>query len=276
MTQPLPTWMKGIEKDGDDFIKATKPFVSAVEISNLIDLSSASLLEQHHRILIMGDSGSGKTHFIGTMPKPFVCDFDRGLNTLQGKPVKAMAFGPEDWNAFAAEVKAWKGGPMYGCETFCVDSLSMASEAAMNAVLTKSGRRGGQPTVQDWGEAIRRVKDMLGYITTLPCNVVVTAHWQLVRDEILGDVQYLPLIFGKDLPHRLGIWFDEVYSTLVRTKIEGTSSVTSYDLQVKPDARSRIIKSRMNSTGMLFNQFEAPDFNHLQKKVNPELLHEQE
>lgn len=268
MAEPkLPAWMQGAETDGDDFIKVTKPFLAPMEIKNIVDLSSAPHAGQYKRILIMGDSGSGKTRFIGTMPKPFVCDFDRGLNTLQGKPVKAMAFGPDDWNAFAAEVKAWKEGALYGCETFCVDSLSMASEATMNAVMTKAGLYGGQPRVQDWGEAIRKMKDMLGHITTLPCHVVVTAHWQLVRDEMLGDIQYVPLIFGKNLPHLLGIWFDEVYSTIVRTKIEGTAYSTSYDLQVKPDARSRIIKSRMNSTGTLFDQYEVPDFNHLQKKV---------
>lgn len=219
------------------------------------------------RILLMGDSGTGKTHFIGTMPKPFVCDFDRGLQTLRGKPVKALPYNPDDWAAFRKEVMDWRKGPKYDCLTFAVDSLSMAADSAMRYVLNKNGRAGQQPNIAEWGEAIREVKDLLGYLTTLPCNVVVTAHMEMVKDELLGDLQYRPLIFGKDLPSRLPIYFDDVFKTVVQTKLEGGKTVSSYRLQVKPDMRTSMIKSRMNTDGKLFEQYEEPDYGVLTKKL---------
>lgn len=250
----------------------TTPFLKA-EINlpeNLaIDLSvAASPGKLYSRILLMGDSGTGKTHFIGTMPQPFVADFDRGLQTLRGKKVMAMNYSIEDWAAFRKEVQAWRFGTKYECQTFCVDSLSMAADAAMQYVLKKNGRAGQQPTIADWGEAIREVKDVLAYVTTLPCHVVVTAHLEMVKDELLGDLQYRPLIFGKDLPSRLGIYFDDVFRTVVQTKLEGGKQVSAYRLQVKPDMRTSMIKSRMNLDGKIFDQYEEPDFNALQAKVN--------
>lgn len=247
-----------------------KPFM-AIDLSEpkgMMNLANENVLSAHSRVLIMGDSGTGKTHFVGTMPKPFIADFDRGLTTLLGKDVKAVAYSKEGWQDFKNEVERWrKQGPCYDCETFVLDSLTMAAEAAMYHVLKKNGRLSGQPTIADWGEAIREVKDVLDWVTTLACNVAVTAHIQLEKDEILGDIQYRPLIFGKDLPARLGIWFDEVYATTVQTTIVQGKSESKYRLQVRPDGRNKMIKSRMNKAGKLFEQYEEPDFNQLKNKA---------
>lgn len=243
------------------------PFLKAEINENIIELDQPHATPAFNRILLMGDSGTGKTHFIGTMPSPFICDFDRGTSTLRGKKVKVLPFAMTEWKDFKAEVLAWRGGPQYDCATFCVDSLTMAADAAMTHVLKKNNREAGQPTIADWGEAIREVKDVLGYITTLPCHVVVTAHQELVKDELLGDLQYRPLIFGKDLPARLGIWFDDVFKTVVQTSITGGKQVSAYRLQVKPDMRNQMIKSRMNTDGKIFDMYEDPDYVGLTKKL---------
>lgn len=258
------------DDDAADFFKekgVTGPFVS-VNIKEEPKSMMGTQASPYKRILIIGDSGTGKTHFVGTMPKPFVADFDRGLATLQGKDVLTTPYDADSWGDFKKEIQDWRKGPQYGRETFSLDSLSMASEAALAAVMTKNGRRTAQPTIADWGEAIREMKEVLGYLTTLPCHVVVTAHNQIVRDEVLGDIQYLPLIYGKDLPHRLGIWFDEVYATTVQETIQNGQKQIGYRLQVKPDGRSKIIKSRMNTDGKLFQMYEEPDFSALVAKTS--------
>lgn len=229
---------------------------------------SAFQSSPYHRILLIGDSGTGKTHFLGTMPKPFIADFDRGLSTLSGKDVQALMYSPTNgWPEFRKEVQEWRQGAKYGCETFCLDSMTTAADAALTWVLVKNGRSGQQPTVQDWGEAIREVKALMGYLTTLPCHVAVTAHAQVVKDELLGDVQYLPLLYGKDLPHRLGIWFDEVYMTTVTSEVKNGAKANRYRLQVKPDTRMKILKSRMNTDGALLDTYEEPDFGSLVAKI---------
>lgn len=245
------------------------PFMSVEMKAPPLNMKNATAENAFHRILVIGDSGTGKTHFIGSMPKPYVADFDNGLATLRGKDVSARRYGPEGWADLKKEVQDWRNGPHYDCETFCLDSLTMASDAAMQHVLSARGRHGQQPDIKDWGDAIREVKDLMGFLTTLPCHVLVTAHNQLIKDEVLGDIQYAPLIYGKDLPVRLPIWFDEVYATTVVSKIEGGKTQSKYQLQVKPDQRNKIIKSRMNTDGKLFDMYEEPDFAALVKKTQP-------
>lgn len=241
--------------------------VDVSEPKNMINLSQNQTGSVgYSRILLMGDSGTGKTHFIGTMPKPFVADFDRGLATLLGKDIAAVQYSKEDWLEFKQELQHWRKGARYGRETFAIDSLTQAAEAAMFYVLKKNGRDKAQPTIADWGEAVREVKDAMDWISTLPCHVIVSAHNQLERDEVLGDIQYRPLVFGKDLPARLGIWFDEVYATTVATQLEQGKPVSKYRLQVRPDGRNKMVKSRMNKEGKLFEQYEEPDFNTLREK----------
>ncbi len=243
------------------------PFIT-VNTTSSFNLKDMKTTPTWSRILLMGDSGTGKTHFLGTMPKPFVADFDNGVTTLAGKDVGATIYSPSEWQKFKTLVEIWrKSGPQEEYQTFCLDSLTMAADAAMRYVLEKNGRLTGQPTIADWGEAIREVKDMMGFLTTLKCHVVVTSHSQLVKDELLGDIQWVPLIFGKDLPHRLGIWFDEVYLTTIVNSIAGGQKTNEYRLQVKPDSRVRMLKSRMNTDGKLFDTYETPDFAALRAKT---------
>lgn len=259
-----------LDKFKEDDAKEDEKFLQVIMGPQPLSLANKAS-SPYHRILVIGDSGTGKTHFLGTMPKPFVADFDHGLATLYGKDVKFMQFTDKNWLEFKSVIKEWKTGPQWECETFCIDSLTMASEAALTWVMTKNGRSGQQPTVQDWGEAIREVKDVLNHVTTLGCNVCVVAHSQLVKDEVLGDLQYLPLIYGKDLPHRLGIYFDEVYMTTVVPSIKGGAKVNEYKLQVKPDSRMKILKSRMNTDGKIFELYEEPNFVSLVAKIqNPQ------
>ena len=51
------------------------------------ELNLAEVKPDIKKILLIGPEGSGKTHFIGTMPKPiYLFSFDKGYHTLAGKP----------------------------------------------------------------------------------------------------------------------------------------------------------------------------------------------
>jgi hypothetical protein len=144
----------------------------------------------------------------------------------------------------------------------------MAADAALQYVLDKQGRDMSRIQIQDWGEAIREVKDVLGYITTLKCHACVIAHLQVEKDEARGEMRWGPLIYGKDLPGRTPIYFNSVFMTSISTVPAGGKMVTTYKLQVKPDARFTMLKSRMDRDSTKFDLFETPDFNHLVAKAN--------
>lgn len=218
------------------------------------------------RILLLGPSGTGKTSFLATMPAPYVADFDNGLTSIMGRDVEADQFhdpdpdNPTAYLEFKKVLKRWRDKPER--ETFCVDSLTTFSNAIFKWAMKENGRLNQQPSQGDWGKAINEVTKALGAISTLKCNVVMTAHLQVERDELLGSIKYGPLIYGRGLPGSIPIYFDEVYLTTVSAK-PGAPAV--YRLRMHPDQRYDIIKSGMNRLGC-FGVEEDPDFSKLLAK----------
>ncbi|HUT86482.1 MAG TPA: AAA family ATPase [Candidatus Heimdallarchaeota archaeon] len=233
--------------------------MAAAELQRLRDRDRRT---EFKRILLIGESGTGKTQFIGTMPKPFIADFDRGLTTIAGHEtaVSKDFSGEGGWDDFMKEVQAWrKDGPQYDCETFALDSLTCAADACMTSIMAAKGSAGAQPGIAEWGAAIRKVKDLMGYLTTLRCHVIVNAHLEITKDEVLGGMVYQPMIFGKELPGKLPIYFDEVWVSDVQVTTKGGEPETTYRMQVMPDQRIRIVKSRLADSGT-FKKYVAPDF----------------
>src|SRR5216683_2832521 len=98
-------------------------------MSNLKDRTKAT----NKHALIIGDSGSGKTSFLGTVPGIQIADFDSGLDVLAGKNVEYTEYfdgeKPSAWLDFKAELDAWKKepkGPALG-----LDSITTAAECAL-------------------------------------------------------------------------------------------------------------------------------------------------
>lgn len=231
--------------------------------AELVKLSNVNRRTEFKRILLIGESGTGKTQLIGTMPKPFIADFDRGLTTIAGHPdaLSKDFSGDGGWDDFMKEVHLWRTkGPQYGCETFALDSLTTAADANMNSILSKRGAAGAQPGIAEWGEAIRKIKDLMGYLTTMRCHVIVTAHLEITKDEVLGGMVYQPMIYGKELPGKLPIYFDEVWVSDVQVTMDKGEPKTNYRIQIMPDQRIKIVKSRLAKSGT-FTKYVAPDFN---------------
>jgi energy-coupling factor transporter ATP-binding protein EcfA2 len=215
-------------------------------------------------ILIIGDSGSGKTTLLDSFPKPlFVADFDNGLDVLAGKDVTYEEYfdapdKPEAWIRFMADLKRWhKEGPPG--KTIAVDTLTSAADCALRNQLKVVGRGTGNIQQGDWGKAISDVKDALGFLSTLPCNVVVNTHFRMLQDE-MSMMHYVPLLYGKDLPSKVYTYFQDVWRTFVDLKIgkDGKPTV-AYQLQMLPSTKYDKLK---NSLG-LKEMFVEPNFTKL-------------
>lgn len=219
---------------------------------------------ENKKILLIGDSGSGKTSFLGTCSRVYVLDFDNGLDVLAGRKVDYDEFyddkeKPTAWKAFKAKLKEWKSSfPNELRESvIAMDSITTAAEAALRYVLDKNGRGNGLIQQGDWGQAISEVKDAIAYLTTLPCHVIVTAHYQLHKDETLGQLYFVPLIYGKELPMILPKFFNDCWRTFV--DLPPGSTEPAYKLQVRPSGRYNTLK---NSLGIK-EIYVAPDFTKL-------------
>lgn len=195
----------------------------------------------NHNILVVGDSGHHKTFFLGTCPKPFIYDFDKGLQTAEienriphatfrdlprqftaagivhSKEMEAQGlYKPgEGWLAFIkhlnekiAAILAKKDDT----QTLCLDSLSFMQELAMSRVIANQVTKGGDPAMHQgsYGDQQRYMKDVLNVLTVLPINVVATAHIQRNENDLTKITEKLPLLTGK-LAGFIGAFFQEVW-----------------------------------------------------------------
>jgi len=208
------------------------------------------------KVLCIGDSGAGKTVFATSFPgKKHVADFD-------GKIVSAANFyrrheaariadidyedhfetqGAADSYArfystlvrFETEAKAGK----LSINTYVLDSLTTFFDAFLREVMRQNpsikGPAPGIPSIQHYGIATPKFKEQLGRILALPCHVVVTAHIDVSKDEVSGEIIRSAKLPGK-LSSYLPIVFGEVYRAYAE---QGKDSKIVYMAQTKSDSK---------------------------------------
>jgi hypothetical protein len=193
--------------------------------------------------LVIGDSGTGKTNFIRTLPRPFVFDFDKGMATLEGtgipyqtfkdapKGAKILPFmkdrGIYEWGtAWPAAMKHLsdigtlidKGECPY--DSLCFDSLTLMSDLCMNNILKNSGK--DKPEIQHWGAFLHTMGSIMDQITSWPLIKYLTAHVQRETNDLTQTVEMLPLISGQ-MKGKISIYFDEIYFAEVTGGVQPNS-----------------------------------------------------
>ena len=216
--------------------------------------------EKVWKVLLYGDSGTGKTTSALTFPKPYIFDFDAGIpfryaSALKAGTVKGKTYGRADWPKFMQDFRNFN---VEHVETVILDSLTTVASAVEYHVKKLNGSLDRPTQLQEWLIIMDRLENLIADIVEKSYNVVVTAHIQRFQDEQTGVVTILPLLPGKKLPPRLPLWFDEVYRCIATTTTEGK---TKYSWQVQPD-RLTMAKSRL---GIQTKMVEPPTFQTLVK-----------
>lgn len=208
-------------------------------------------------VLLIGDSGTGKTKFLGEIPGIYVYDFDKGLATLRGQmpehitikdaPHKGKAM-PErgihpfgtGWEVFIKDLN--RIGELVdkgqGPKGIAFDSLTTLANLAMNYVL-KQNNHFAPPQIQHWGTQMALLETVMDQLTAWPLVKVVTAHVQRNTNDLTQVIEMLPLVTGK-LAGKVSVYFDEVYFT----KVTGKGAEKKYVLQTESDAMMKQAKSR--------------------------------
>lgn len=168
------------------------------------------------RILLYGDSGEGKTTFIGTFPDLLVFDLDNGLKPIAHKKPKSMPLWEyEDtyqilFNLLSlARFKRGAfapNGALGSIKTIAIDGLTIGGTLFMKTI------RGSKvkPGFDEYGELLAKMSSLLDLIKVLPYNTITTAGTMYDKDEANGNYIGRPNIIGgtRDI---IDYYFDEVY-----------------------------------------------------------------
>lgn len=217
-------------------------------------------IKEHKPLKIMhiGDSGSGKTGALASLVKagfkPVIMDFDNGLDILSSV-VPSDLLGNIFYSTFKDEyksvggkvipkgqAKAWSNALKFletgktpegdeflsvdklGREhVLVIDSLTMASQAAMLQVLQVNNRLLEAPFQSDWGEAQRIVEGLVQWLTSdqVKCHVVVNTHISYI-DLQGGVTKGYPSSIGKALSAKIPRYFNTIL--LAQSKGSGKSA----------------------------------------------------
>lgn len=194
--------------------------------------------DKNKRALIYGRSGSGKTSLLGrVLDYPSFCslyvfDFDLRINSIlavvdHANIVANLLYDPfrdgaQPGAAFsAAESKlrelqsSIKAGS--GPRTVALDSLTFMEKSIMSRVLLMDGKPpNAPPQLNHYKSAISQVEDFVSKLCALDCNVIVTAHEEVDKDELTGSMSRGISVTGKKLPNILPGYFNEVWYTEVQ------------------------------------------------------------
>jgi len=204
------------------------------------------------KILCHGQSGSGKTYGIGTIPNVVIISAESGLLSLGDKEipyieVKTMSDLVESykWATESDEAKKF--------ETIALDSISEIAEVVLSAEKAKSkdGRAAYGETNDIMANMIRAFRDIRGK------NVYMSAKTEKVQDE-KGCLLYGPSMPGKTLTNQLAYWFDLVLALRVE-QVEGKN----VRMVMTETDGLWVAKNR----GGRLQPWEKPDFGAIIKKV---------
>ena len=213
----------------------------------------------NRKVCVIGESGSGKTVLLAQFPDLYICDFDNGLESLDATGTEyhydeyydGAGEKPSAWQNFENMIQVWrKEGPKH--KTFVVDSFTRAVQSCLRNVMANHGRGNPLPDIGHWGLIISTIQRNLGYLSTLKCNVVINCHYQMLKDDMTGEVYFLPSVYGKDLPQQVTTYFNNVWRTFVEApKVETENP--QYRLQVRPSGKYTTLKTTLPGKGLYFD-----------------------
>ena len=245
------------------------------------ELNLTNVKPDVRKILLIGNEGTGKTHFIGSMPKPiYLFSFDKGYLTLAGEPGITVGlcmdedrYRPHAYADFKQKFDLLKKGLKYkypdGKEepykTIAIDGLTFLStflfdhEQRINNNVDKPGG------FAVYGSVRSKIQDIVNQSVMLAEYVVCTALLETTKDDITGEVFFVPSMVGS-IKNEIGAWFDGVlYMTVDKNPNTGNKV---YRLLTVGDRRQKA-KIRLPSrlSAQMPASIQNPNFDELKKVI---------
>lgn len=224
-----------------------------------------------HRILILGDTGSGKTSQFLTLPgKKFAYLFDpNAILSLKGHDVDYEEFLPKSLNLSAKSLSRDKTTGQakgdkttnYSSETYlewerdfdqkynsgffdsydaiAIDSVTTLLDIIMDRILTINGRAGSWPGQDDYGPQMMTFTNIMRTLTGMGKLIYVTGHLKLDKDELTQRIFRLPLMTGQ-LRNKIPLLFSDIF--IGEAENDGRGKI-GYKIQTVPDRMTTCVRT---------------------------------
>lgn len=166
-------------------------------------------------------------------------------------PPRKQPQGYLEFVAFVSELQAdaTKEPEKYLNTVLVVDSATTLFSHMRRLILQVQGR--GAMEIQDWGIILSNLEELFSVLFSLPFkHVILIAHDQTERDELIGKVEIKPLIDGQ-MKNKVGLYVEEMYYM----SPEITKDKAVYQILTKPVGRVTQARTSRN-----LKTYEPADF----------------
>lgn len=224
-----------------------------------------SAADATHKILLLGDTGNGKTTQFLTLPgKKYLYIFDpNAMRSIQGYDIDYDEFLPTPIPSGTVSLSKDVGGDKRGAtstvyKNFEVqlnerlqngffdpyqwigfDSATTLLDLMMDRVLSINGRLGQWPHEDDWGPQMVAFTNLCRTITSLGKNIFVTGHMQDKKNKKTGAVSRQPMMTGQ-LTQKIPLLFSDIFGCEADVDANGK---TAYLLHTVPDKDFTVIRT---------------------------------
>lgn len=251
------------------------------KMSEIRELYKSDEAQNTFNLLLLGETGTGKTRLLSTCRRPIHIDsFDPGgtklpcirkgisegwiiVDTRWEKDDPYKPFVIDEWRKEMDD--RYKINYFHALGTYAIDSLTSWTEALMNRVLRKAGIAAQAPRfTHDYMPTKTDLRNHISDLLKLPCDFVLTGHMKPDKDEVVGTISMRLLTIG-DLEVKLPSLFDEIWVTQVKDGSKGPD----YSILTSPKGYHKTVRTRIGSEK--FDQFEKPDVRYLLQKAGRDI-----
>lgn len=245
------------------------------EFAKLKTMYQEDIQSQTVNILLLGESGSGKTFLMRTAPGITHIDsfdpggskglrefIDKGTVMVDARWESENPWEPKQFVAWEKEMeRRIKIGYFDHIDNYMLDSSTTWSQAIMHQILKLAGIPGKAPRfTHDYGPQKVAIGNWIKRIIGLPCNVIITGHLETKQDATTGKVTKRFMTTGQGSVV-IPLLFDEIWVMSPKS----TSKGTTYRVLTQSTGND-LARSRMAADGLL-DQYENADLSAMMRKA---------
>ncbi len=244
------------------------------------------LADTPKKLLLLGDTGSGKTTQFLTLPgKKYVYLFDQNAKlSLRGHDVDFDEYLPSTVGSAITSLKKGTGGDKMSVTKSDVyqrfetefnqrleggffdpydwigfDSATNLLDLMMDRVLTINGRFGQWPQQDDYGPTMVAFINLFRTLTSLNKGIYVTGHLETKQDEITKKITNRPMMTGR-LVAKVPLLFSDIFYCDASLDEKGKAI---WRIQTIPDGMNRTIRTSIKG----LNPYENMTIDWTEPKV---------